>query len=116
MLGIPYPGGPAIQEAAETGDPKRFRFPRTSLHESFSFSGLKTAVRYAVRDLGPDQLDENGIPRDRQTVRDIACSFQQAAVAQLVQGLRAAVTETHGEQVAVVGGVAANRTLRESGP
>ncbi|MBV8444860.1 MAG: tRNA (adenosine(37)-N6)-threonylcarbamoyltransferase complex transferase subunit TsaD, partial [Candidatus Dormibacteraeota bacterium] len=78
-----------------------------------SFSGLKTAVRYLVRDLGPAQLTEAGVPLDPATVAAIAATFQEAAVAQLVDGLEAAVEETGAERIAVVGGVAANRRLRE---
>jgi N6-L-threonylcarbamoyladenine synthase len=113
LLGLAYPGGPAIQAAAETGDPVRFPLPRTHLDGAFSFSGLKTAVRYALRDLGSPALDDQGAPRDPQVVRDMAASFQQAAVDQLVRGLEDAVSRTGARQVAVVGGVAANQALRE---
>ena len=113
LLGLPYPGGPAVQAAAAQGDPERFPLPRTRLPGAFSFSGLKTAVRYAVRDLGPDRLTEAGTPRDPQVVADLAASFQAAAVDQLVSGLEAAVEESGAERVAVVGGVAANAALRQ---
>ena len=107
MLGLPYPGGPAVQRAAEQGDPTRFPLPRTRLDDSFSFSGLKTAVRYAVRDLSVEQLDA-------QTVADLAASFQVAAVDQLVAGLEHALERSGADRVAVVGGVAANAALREA--
>jgi len=113
MLGLPYPGGPAIQRAAEGGDVTRFALPRTRLHDAFSFSGLKTSVRYALRDLGAGALDAAGVPRDPGVVRDMAASFQAAAVDQLVRGLDDAVERTRAEQIAVVGGVAANSLLRE---
>jgi N6-L-threonylcarbamoyladenine synthase len=114
MLGLPYPGGPAVQQAAGGGDPARFPLPRTRLEDSFSFSGLKTAVRYAVRDLGPEQLDEHGAPRDPQVVADLAAAFQRAAVAQLLTGLERALARSDVERIAVVGGVAANAALREA--
>jgi N6-L-threonylcarbamoyladenine synthase len=112
LLGLPYPGGPAIEKAAAGGDPARFRFPTSKLDASFSFSGLKTAVRYAVSGLDTAQLTESGSPKDPEVVRDMAASFQNAAVAQLTAGLSAAVESCAAEQVAVVGGVAANSALR----
>ncbi len=112
MLGLAYPGGPSIQRAAATGDPKRFALPRTRMPDGFSFSGIKTAVRYALRDLPADQLDAGGIPTDSQLVSDMAAAFQSVAVDQLVEGLARAVAATGTEQVAVVGGVAANTALR----
>jgi N6-L-threonylcarbamoyladenine synthase len=114
LLGLPYPGGPAIQQVAAGGDSRAFRLPRTRLDHGFSFSGLKTAVRYLVRDLGRAALDEHGVPRDPSVVAGIAASFQEAAVAQLVDGLEAALEETGADRVAVVGGVAANTALREA--
>jgi N6-L-threonylcarbamoyladenine synthase len=114
MLGLPYPGGPAVQQAAERGDASRFPLPRTRLDDAFSFSGLKTAVRYAVRDLGTEQLDERGIPRDPQVVADLAAAFQRSAVDQLVTGLEHAMERSGADRVAVVGGVAANAALREA--
>ena len=112
LLGLTYPGGPAIQRAAAAGDPTRFKLPRTRIESGFSFSGLKTAVRYAVRDLGPDHLDERGAPRDPETVAALAASFQAAAVDQLIAGLEEAVDRTGAQRIAVVGGVAANSALR----
>jgi N6-L-threonylcarbamoyladenine synthase len=111
MLGLGYPGGPAIERAARTGDPRRFHLPRTRIEAAFSFSGLKTAVRYAIRDLPAEECDTDGVPR-RPEVRDsLAAAFQEVAVTQLVDGLEAAVEETGATSVAVVGGVAANRAL-----
>jgi N6-L-threonylcarbamoyladenine synthase len=114
LLGLEYPGGPAIQRVAPAGDPTRFPLPRTRLDGAFSFSGLKTAVRYLVRDLGPGALTEAGVPADPQVVADLAASFQVAAVDQLVAGLAAAAHRTGSTTIAVVGGVAANRALREA--
>ena len=114
LLGLEYPGGPAIQRVAVGGDPTRFPLPRTRIDGAFSFSGLKTAVRYVVRDLGPAALTRAGTPRDPRVVADIAASFQAAAVDQLVGGLAAAADRRGATTVAVVGGVAANRALREA--
>lgn len=114
LLGLPYPGGPAVQRAAESGDAARFPLPATRVAGGFSFSGLKTAVRYLVRDLSAADLTDAGAPRDPATVSDIAASFQASAVAQLVAGMAAAVERTGVSRAAVVGGVAANAALREA--
>jgi N6-L-threonylcarbamoyladenine synthase len=114
LIGLEYPGGPAIQRAAAGGDSSRFPLPRTRVESAFSFSGLKTAVRYMVRDLGAASLTSAGVPRDPQVVADLAASFQAAAVEQLVTGLAAAADRCAPSTVAVVGGVAANRALREA--
>ncbi|MFN2581456.1 MAG: tRNA (adenosine(37)-N6)-threonylcarbamoyltransferase complex transferase subunit TsaD, partial [Candidatus Dormibacteria bacterium] len=113
MLGLPYPGGPSIQRAAEGGDASRFPLPQTRIADGFSFSGLKTAVRYTVRDLPANELGSDGVPRDRVTVSALAASFQQTAVKQLVDGLEDAVHRTGSDTIAVVGGVAANALLRD---
>jgi N6-L-threonylcarbamoyladenine synthase len=112
LLGLPYPGGPAVERAARGGDAARFPLPRTRLEGAFSYSGLKTAVRYAVRDLGGPALTPQGTPADPAVVSALAASFQAAAVDQLVDGLEAAVEHTGADRVAVVGGVAANGALR----
>ena len=114
LLGLPYPGGPAVERAARGGDAARFPLPRTRLEGAFSYSGLKTAVRYAVRDLGEQGLTGGGTPADPEVVAALAASFQAAAVDQLVDGLEAAVERTGAERVAVVGGVAANGALRSA--
>ncbi len=104
MLGLEYPGGPAIDRVASVGDPSRFRLPRPVLPNfSFSFSGLKTAVLYLVRDLG--RLDD-------RTVADVAASFRQAAVDTLCAQLEAAVEEVSADRVVLAGGVASNHLLR----
>ena len=103
LMGLGYPGGPAIQKAAEGGNPKAIRFPRALLpgtHE-FSFSGLKTSVRYALQDANLPPL------------ADIAASFQEAVVDVLVRKTIAAARETGVERVLLAGGVAANTRLRE---
>nr|MDQ2959650.1 tRNA (adenosine(37)-N6)-threonylcarbamoyltransferase complex transferase subunit TsaD [Candidatus Dormibacteraeota bacterium] len=96
------------------GDPERFPMPRTRLPAAMSFSGLKTALRYAIRDLGAAALNEAGTPVDPQVVSDMAASFQQAAVEQMVHALATTADRIGAEQVAVVGGVAANTALGEA--
>ncbi|MDH3639045.1 MAG: tRNA (adenosine(37)-N6)-threonylcarbamoyltransferase complex transferase subunit TsaD [Gammaproteobacteria bacterium] len=106
LLGLGYPGGPAIAAVAETGDAQRFRFPRPMVNRpglDFSFSGLKTHVLTTVQE---HRLD-------RQTVADIACAFQQAAVDTLVIKARRALEQCGHRRLVVAGGVGANRLLRE---
>ncbi len=112
LLGLSYPGGPAIQRAAQRGDAARFPLPRTRLVGGLSFSGLKTALRYTVRDLGPGALTDTGTPRDPQVVADLAASFQAAVVEQLLHILTTTADQRGAERIAVVGGVAANQALR----
>jgi N6-L-threonylcarbamoyladenine synthase len=103
LLGLPYPGGPSIQKAAQGGDPKAYHFPRgTRLKDTleFSYSGLKTAVLYAMRD-------------GATHVPNIAASFQAAAVEILVQKTRLALQQSGAQRLVVAGGVAANALLRE---
>jgi N6-L-threonylcarbamoyladenine synthase len=111
LLGLGYPGGPAVERAAATGDPKRFRLPRPMVGREgcdFSFSGLKTAVRQAVEGLTPG---------DGQAVADLAASFQQAVADVLADRVAAAAALfragwPEGRSLVVAGGVAANRVLR----
>lgn len=107
LLGLGYPGGPAIQEKAEEGDPKAFDLPRAWLPGTynFSFSGLKTAVLYLVR-----RLEEEG---NELPLADLAASFQAAVVDVLVEKTRLAAQEHGVKQVLLVGGVAANTLLRQ---
>jgi N6-L-threonylcarbamoyladenine synthase len=114
MLGLPYPGGPAISKAALNGNPKAHSFPRSFIHETrldFSFSGLKTAVRYAIG--GPGCSDLAGIQLDDQQIADLSASFEQAVVDCLVAKSIAAVQASGLDHLCVGGGVAANRVLRE---
>lgn len=115
MLGLGYPGGPAIQRAAEQGDPRAYRFPRAFLHDrerlDFSFSGLKTAVRYAVA--GPGRPDFSQIQLQPRQVADLAASFQEAVVDCLAAKAFAALEQTGERVLCVGGGVAANARLRE---
>ncbi len=117
MLGLPFPGGPAIQRAAEKGDPRAYRFPRPMLGQGldFSFSGLKTAVRYAIGSPGQgiDQIAEAARRLTPQQVADLAASFQQAVVDVLAQKAVAAVEQTGLKRLCVGGGVAANRPFRQ---
>src|SRR4029077_13628051 len=82
MLGLAYPGGPAIEKVAKAGSPTAFRFPRTFLKETerleFSFSGLKTSVLYEIAGVPPQEYDPAGLAV--QYVADVAASFQEAVV------------------------------------
>lgn len=114
MLGLPYPGGPAIGKAALAGRPDAYRFPRSFLKDDgrlqFSFSGLKTAVRYEIA--GPGKPDLSSISLTQQQVADLAASFQEAVVDCLVDKALAACRHTHLRTLCVGGGVAANQRLR----
>ena len=109
LLGLGYPGGAEIDRLSRDGDPEAFSFPvaRVSGHD-FSFSGLKTALLYTVRDLPPRELE--------QRRADLAASYQRAIVRALVERTLAAAESLGADRVAVVGGVAANSELRASLP
>jgi N6-L-threonylcarbamoyladenine synthase len=115
MLGLPFPGGPAIQRAAAGGNAAAFDFPRTFWGEDqrldFSFSGLKTAVRYAI--VGPGKHDFKSLALERQMVADVAASFQEAVVDCLVDKAFAALKRLSMTTLCVAGGVAANARLRK---
>lgn len=107
MLGLEYPGGPAIDRSARAGDAQAVRFPRAYLQKGsldFSFSGVKTALLYHLRD-----LDQRGQPR---ALADLAASFQEAIVEVLVTKAFEAVSRRKLTALAVVGGVSANSRLR----
>ena len=106
LLGLPYPGGPSIQQAAEQGDPAAFKFPRAWLEGTwnFSFSGLKTAVLKEVKRF-------EGLPLP---VVDLAASFQAAVVDVLFQKTMLAAQEFGVKEIIVGGGVSANQPLREA--
>jgi N6-L-threonylcarbamoyladenine synthase len=109
LLGLGYPGGPAIQREAAGGDPEAFAFPVAMSRDpglDFSFSGLKTALLYRVRDLGGEA--ETAARR-----ADLAASFQSAVVAQLTAKLERAIAAERPPAVVLAGGVAANALLRE---
>jgi N6-L-threonylcarbamoyladenine synthase len=107
LLGLPYPGGPALQKLAEDGDPEAFAFPIAARVQGldFSFAGLKTALLYKVRDLGEDSAEERRA--------DLAASYQHAIVEALALRVERALAATGLERLAVGGGVAANGPLRE---
>ena len=112
ILGLGFPGGPLIEREARSGNPSRYSFPRTFLRDArldFSFSGLKTAVLYAVR--GHDLSQPAGMPPGQERA-DVAASFQEAVVEVLVAKARQALRQMSLKRLAVGGGVAANRTLR----
>jgi N6-L-threonylcarbamoyladenine synthase len=109
LLGLGYPGGSALDRLARDGDPEAYEFPVARVPGlDFSFSGLKTALLYAVRDLQPAELE-----RRRS---DLAASYQRAIVRALVGRAREAAEYAGRERIAVVGGVAANSELRAALP
>jgi N6-L-threonylcarbamoyladenine synthase len=130
LLGLPYPGGPSIERAARGGDRRKHRFPRPLLDDAtrldFSFSGLKTAVRYLVA--GTGKLKERGGDKERgrqgghedtraegltvAEVADVAASFQEAVVDCLVGKAELALVKSGYRTLCVGGGVAANGRLR----
>ena len=115
LLGLPFPGGPALAAAADQGDRTAYELPRTFIHESdrleFSFSGLKTAVRYQI--VGPGKHDFSEVQLESQVVANLAASFQEAVVDVLVAKCESAMRLTGLERLCVGGGVAANRRFRE---
>jgi N6-L-threonylcarbamoyladenine synthase len=109
MLGLGYPGGPALQRLAEEGDVDAFEMPVAMTRDpglDFSFSGLKTALAYRCRELGPQGVAERRA--------DLAAGFQAAAVGQLIAKLERALDSNEWQAVALGGGVAANGPLREA--
>jgi N6-L-threonylcarbamoyladenine synthase len=101
LLGLGYPGGKALDELAQRGDPAAYDFPVARVAGlDFSFSGLKTALLYRVRDLSTEELEARRA--------DLAASYQRAIVRALVDRIERA----NADRVAVVGGVAANSELR----
>jgi N6-L-threonylcarbamoyladenine synthase len=107
LLGLGYPGGPALEKEAEGGDPDAFEMPVAMARDpglDFSFSGLKTALVYLCRELGPEGVEERRA--------DLAASFQAAVVGQLIAKLKRALKRGEWEAVALGGGVAANGPLR----
>ena len=106
MIGLPYPGGPHIEKWAKSGNPSAFTFKAGNVKGrplDFSFSGLKTAVLYATRDLALDD----------QTRADAAASFKEAAFADVILKIGRAIDKTGAKTVVFGGGVTNNRRLRE---
>ena len=134
MLGLAYPGGPEIERHARSGDPERFDLPRSMLDSgdlNFSFSGLKTAVRYLLPKIGwecaviPSEAKEPdgatasspgsvGLARDDRVVNDLCASFQQAVIDVLREKSLRAVRQTRSGRLTLSGGVSCNRALREN--
>jgi len=107
LIGLGYPGGPEIERMAQHGDSKKFKFPQPMLNSSgydFSFSGLKTAVLYAVQEI--DEITE-------VVQADISASFQHAATEVLIKKISKALIDTGREGIVLAGGVAANKLLRK---
>jgi N6-L-threonylcarbamoyladenine synthase len=126
MLGLGYPGGPEIEKHARNGDPARFDLPRSMLgSEDFSFSGLKTAVRYLLEKLGvtvgrfcetPDsdrRLTQTPYKSRDDMLNDLCASFQQAIIDVLVHKTIAAAKKCDIDLVTVSGGVSCNQELRK---
>jgi N6-L-threonylcarbamoyladenine synthase len=107
MLGLGYPGGPALERLAADGDPEAFRFPTAERLAGldFSFAGLKTALLYCVRDLGPREAERRRA--------DLAASYQWAIVESLAIRAQRALEQTGLGRLSVGGGVAANSAVRE---
>jgi tRNA N6-adenosine threonylcarbamoyltransferase len=104
LLGLGYPGGPALDRLAREGDPEAFDFPRSAPGQlDFSFSGLKTSLLYVIRDLGEEA---------QARAADLAASYQRAIVDALVQRTTAALGREGLDRLAIGGGVAANSELR----
>lgn len=109
MLGLGYPGGPQIDMLAQNGDPNKYSFPRSMLDKpnyDFSFSGLKTSVKYFLAEHFPDGAD-------KAQLSDIAASFQEAVVDVLVQKCIKAANEYSAKYIIISGGVSANSHLRQ---
>ena len=112
ILGLGFPGGPAVEREAASGDPKAYALPRSFLKEdrlAFSFSGLKTAVLYALHGVGTTR---GPLPGPGKVRADLAASFQQAVIDVLVAKARQALRKTSSTRLAVGGGVTANASLR----
>jgi N6-L-threonylcarbamoyladenine synthase len=107
LLGLGYPGGPALSKLAAQGDPGAFSFPtgKGVAGLDFSFAGLKTALLYKVRDLGPEQTERRAA--------DLAASYEHAIVSALMDRVERALAADPDPRLAIGGGVAANRLLRE---
>ena len=117
ILGLGYPGGPAIDRLAALGNPEAIRFPRSNLSRTsldFSFSGLKTSVLYHVR--GHKGKQRSAAELSQEQIADVAASFQAACVDVVATKLKRAIHQTRAKCVIVGGGVSANRGLRAALP
>ena len=110
LMGLPYPGGPLIDKLAKEGDAKRFDFPKSDMPDySFSFSGIKTAILYFLREqiqTNPDFIEKNK--------EDLAASIQRVLIEMLMDKLEKAVKDLGINQIAIAGGVSANSGLRNT--
>jgi N6-L-threonylcarbamoyladenine synthase len=108
LLGLPYPGGPLIDRYAKDGDPRKFAFPITRMPGlNYSFSGIKTAVLYFLREkleANPEFIQEN--------TTDLCASIQYSLIEMLLIKVKEAMTQHQISQVAIAGGVSANSGLR----
>ena len=110
MLGLTYPGGPLIDRYAKLGDSSKFSFPNTSMPGlDYSFSGIKTAILYFLRDelkKDPDFVSKN--------INDLSASIQHALIKMLLNKLKRAAREHNIKEIAIAGGVSANTGLRKA--
>lgn len=121
MLNLPYPGGPEVSRLADDGNPKVINFPRPMINHknyNFSFSGLKTAVLYYLRDHSKQATPTSPPPsrgrnKERESKADVCASFQQAVVDVLVAKTLRAAREYKARSISLSGGVAANEALRK---
>ena len=110
MLGLGYPGGPKIDQLARNGDPERFKFPETEMPGlNYSFSGIKTGILYFLR----NELKKNQ-QFIQENLQDLCASIQHTLISMLMQKLRKAARKHGIHQIAIAGGVSANRGLRAS--
>jgi N6-L-threonylcarbamoyladenine synthase len=108
LMGLPYPGGPLIDQYAQRGDPQRFQFPSTKMsHLNFSFSGIKTAFLYFLRE--HQAKDPQFVAKYRD---DLCASIQTTLIGMLLTQLKKAVVQTGIKKIAIAGGVAANSGLK----
>ena len=110
ILGLPYPGGPLIDKHAREGNPKKYKFPEPKIDGlNFSFSGLKTAILYFIRD--EKMKNENFV---EENLADICASVQARIISILLKKLKKAADETGIKNICIAGGVSANSGLRNS--
>jgi N6-L-threonylcarbamoyladenine synthase len=108
ILGLTYPGGPEIEKMAQNGDPEKYNFPIPKVKSNplnFSFSGLKTALLYKIREMSNNDIEDNKC--------NIAASYQEAIIKSLLQRLTKVISLTGIKQISIVGGVAANKRFRK---
>ena len=113
MLGLGYPGGPEIEKHARGGDPNRFDLPRSMLaSDNFSFSGLKTSVRYLLPKIEEQRVTQTPCNLDEGVLTDLCASFQQAIIDVLMTKTIAAAERYQADLVTISGGVSCNQELR----